>query len=75
MNSLDPSFIKRVKEKYKALGGMSRGGLPTSRFFYMIYVIISLLQEIFKNFDYDGVVKYASENMTFLVQNINVVAE
>ena len=43
--------------------------------FNMSDVVITLLQEFFNTFSWDGISKHPSENVALLVQQINVVAE
>ena len=50
-------------------------GLRKDDMFNTSDVIITSLQELFKNFARDGVAKYPSENVALLVQQINSVSE
>ena len=80
VNSPYPDLIKMLKEKYEALDRIDQGGITylniaLNEMFNMSYFVITLLQELFKNFDQDGVAKYQSENVALLFQNINAVAE
>ena len=73
-------IIKRVEEKYESLGGLEKGliayfNIALDGMFNMSDIVITSIQEFFKNFSWDGVANYTSENMALPVQNINAVAE
>ena len=69
-----------MDKKYEALNGLDQGGITYLRIsfddmFNMSDIVITSIQELFKNFAQDGVAKYPSENLALLVQHINAVAE
>ena len=79
INYSDPALIKRMYGKYEALGGLDKGGITylkidLDEIFNMSDIVITLLQEFFKNFDRDGVARQPSENVVLLIQKINAVA-
>ena len=62
MNLSDPDLIKRVEEKYEALDGIEKGlitylKIALDEMFNMSDVVITSLQEFFKNFAWDDVAK------------------
>ena len=80
VNSSSPALVKRIEEKYEALDGLAQGGITylkiaLDEMFDMSDIVITSLQDFFKNFARDGVAKYPSENVALLVQQINAVAE
>ena len=62
VNLSDPDLIKRVEEKYEALDGIEKGlitylKIALDEMFNMSDVVITSLQEFFKNFAWDDVAK------------------
>ena len=69
-----------MEDKYDALDGLEQWGITylnidLDEMFNMSDVVITSLQELFKNFDQDGVAKYPSEKVALLVQKINAAEE
>ena len=58
----DPDVIKMVEDKYEELDGLKQGGMTylnisLDEIFNMSDVVITSLQELFKDFFWDGVAK------------------
>ena len=80
INSTSPSLIKRIESKYDTIKGLEEGGITylkiaLDEMFDMSDIVITLLQDFFKNFARDGVAKYPSKNVAILVQQVNAVTE
>ena len=72
VNSSDPAIIKRVEEKYEELNGLEQGGInyfniDLDEMFNMGDVVITSLQEFFKNFARYGVAKCPGKNVALFV--------
>ena len=66
MKSSDTTLIKMVEVKYEALDGIYQGGIiylkiALDKMFNMSDLVITSIQEFFKNFSQDGVSKHPSE--------------
>ena len=72
--------MKSMEKKYEALGELEQGSIThlnisLDDMFNVSDVVITYLQELFKNFFGDGKAKYPSDNLALLVQQINAVTE
>ena len=72
-----PTTIKRVEENYEALYGIEKGGMTClnidlDEMFNISDVVINSLQQFFKNFTWNGVAKYPSENVAHIFQQVKM---